>query len=219
MPLVTKFRSCCAIAFAAFLLSAPPARAEQVTHQFTGQLTTITDGSGGRLDLRSAFSLGDAVTLDYTIERDTPSSEQDTYTYGYTDGISQLSFSIGAWSGSGTPGYSLMTVTDNAPNPGNPANLYDQNSAQVQGGITAPDIAGSTLQSLTWTLDDVDGTVFASKAIPRVFPDLGVFEGKTFTVLLFSFSEFKSGYVMATLSGVTTPAQQASWGRLKALYR
>ena len=220
MPLATKLRfPFPALALAALLFAAGPARAEPVTHQFTGQLTTITDGSAGRLDLRSVFSLGQAVTLEYTIERDTPPTDEDPYTDGYTDGISQLSFSIGAWSGSGTPGYSRMTVTDNAPSPGNPAVLYDQNSVQILGGITAADIGGSALQSLTWTFDDVQGSVFTSKVIPRVFPDLGAFEGRTFTVLFFNFTELKSGYVMATLAGVTTPAQRASWGEVKASYR
>ena len=67
--------------------------------------------------------------------------------------------------------------------------------------------------------DDVDGTVFDSKVIPNVFPDLSLFEGRTLTVLVFDFTELKSGYVMATLAGVTTPAERASWGALKALYR
>jgi hypothetical protein len=218
MVLATRFRDRCALAFV-LLLVALPAGAEQVTHQFTGQLTTITDGSAGRLDLRSVFSLGQAVTLEYTIERGTSPTEHDPYTDAYTDGISALSFSIDAWSGSGTPIFSLMTVTDNAPSPGNPAIPYDQNSVQIQGGITAPEIGGSTLQSLNWTFDDVQGTVFDSKVIPNTFPDLAAFEGRTLTVLVFNFSELKSGYVMATLAGVTTPAQPSSWGQVKALYR
>jgi hypothetical protein len=61
--------------------------------------------------------------------------------------------------------------------------------------------------------------VFGSKAIPREFPDLDVFEGKTLTVLFFDFTQLKSGYVMATLAGVTTPAQATTWGGLKGLYR
>ena len=79
---------------------------------------------------------------------------------------------------------------------------------------------GSTqFQTLTSTLDDVNGTVFDSGVLPRVFPDLSVFEGKTATFLFLDFVQFKSGYVMATLSGVSTPAQATTWGGLKALYR
>jgi hypothetical protein len=55
--------------------------------------------------------------------------------------------------------------------------------------------------------------------IPRVFPDLGAIEGRTMTVLLFDFTQLKAGYVMATLAGVSTPAQAKTWGGVKALYR
>lgn len=216
MALVSNLRSCCALAVVALLLAAPRARAEPVTHRFTGQLTTITNGSGVSLDLTGVFTLGQAVTLEYTIERDTSPVPQDPYTSAYTDAITALAFSIETWSGSGTPGYSLTTVSDNAPSPGV---TYDQYSAQVQGGIAAPDIGGNTLQSLTWTFDDVQGTVFPSTVIPREFPGLGAFEGKTFTILFFNFSQLRAGYVMATLAGVSTPAQAATWGGLKALYR
>jgi hypothetical protein len=170
------------------------------------------------------FTLGQAVTLEYTIERDTPAVPQDPYTSAYTGAITALSVSIDTWSGSGTPAYSLTTVSDNVPSPGleTPqlqAATYDQYSAQVQGGITAPPLGEIQMQSMTWTFDDIQGTVFGSTAIPREFPDLAGFEGKTLTVLFIDFGTFRSGYVMATFSGVTTPAQAATWGGLKALYR
>ena len=216
MALVSTVHCRRALVVAALLLAAPGAQAEPVTHQFTGQLTTITNGSGTSLDLTGVFTLGQAVTLDYTIERDTPPVQQDPYTSAYTDAITSLAFSIDAWAGSGTPGYSITTVSDNVQTP---TVAYDQYSAQAQGGLVAPDIGGAAFQSLTWTLDDVQGTVFGSTVIPREFPGLGAFEGKTVTLLFFDFTQFKSGYVMATLAGVTTPAQAATWGGLKALYR
>jgi hypothetical protein len=208
----------------ALVLAAPPVQAEPVTHQFTGQLTTITNGSAGSLDLTGLFTLGQAVTLEYTIDRDTPPVQQDAYTSAYTDAITALAFSIETWSGSGTPTTSITTVVDNAPSPGlkfprTQGVEYDQYSAQVQGGIAAPPIGGSTLQSLTYTFDDVQGTVFGSTAIPRVFPDLGEFEGRTLTILLFDFTQLKAGYVMATLGAVSTPARATTWGGVKALYR
>jgi hypothetical protein len=218
MPLGTTVRFGLALGFVAILLAAPRAEAEPVTHRFTGQLTTITNGSGNSLDLTGLFTLGQAVTLDYTIERSTAAVPQDAHTSAYTDAIMALAFSIDAWSGSGTPATSITTVTDNAPSPG-PGAPYDQYSAQVQGGIAAPDIGGSTLQSLTYTFDDVQGTIFDSTVIPRVFPDLGAIEGRTMTVLLFDFTQLKAGYVMATLAGVSTPAQAKTWGGVKALYR
>jgi hypothetical protein len=97
--------------------------------------------------------------------------------------------------------------------------VYDEYSAQVQGGIAADPLGNTMLSSLTYTFDDVQGTVFNSTVIPRVFPDLGAFEGKTFTVLIFDYDQLKAGYVMATLAGVTTPTQPSTWGRLKGLYR
>jgi len=217
MALVTRFRRPHALALLALVFAAPGARAETVTHQFSGQITTITNGSGVTADLTGLFTMGQAVTLEYTIERNTPASPQDPYTSGYTGAITSLSFSIGSWSGSGTPAYSLTTVVDNEPSP--VSGVYDQYSAQVQGGISAPALGTASLTSLTYTFDDVQGTVLNSTAIPSVFPDLALFEGKTLTVLLFDTGQFKSGYVMATLAGGSTPTEARTWGRLKALYR
>jgi len=211
MALVSSCRFRGTLVLAALLLAVPRAQAELVTHQFTGQLTTVTDGSGVTADLTGLFTVGQAVTFEYTIERTTPPVPQDPYTSGYTDALTALSFTIGSWSGSGTPDYSFTTVVDNAP--------YDQYSAQVQGGISADPLGNTMLSSLTYTFDDVQGTVFNSTEIPSVFPDLGAFEGKTFTVLIFDFDQLKAGYVMATLAGATTQTQSTTWGRLRALYR
>ena len=214
VPSVRHFR---ALALVAVVLAAPQAWAETVTYHFTGQLTTITNGSGGTADLTGIFSLGQPVTLEYTIERSTPAEPQDPHTSGYTGAITALSFSIGSWSGSGTPGYSFTTVLNDEPSP--VSGVYDEYSAQVQGGISAPPIGNAQLTSLTYTFDDVQGTVFNSTAIPGVFPDLSSFEGKTLTVLLLDMSTFKSGYVMATFDGGSTPTEPGTWGRLKSLYR
>jgi hypothetical protein len=217
MALVTNFRFRRALVLVALVLAPPRARAETVTHQFTGQITTITNGSGFTADLTGLFTIGQPVTLEYTIERDTAAEPQDPYTSGYTGALTALSFSIGSWSGTGTPSTSFTTVVDNEPFPG--AGVYDQYSAQVMGGISAPPIGTAMLTSLTYTFDDVQASVFNSTAIPREFPDLGMFEGKTFTVLLFDNGQFRPGHVMATLAGVTTPTQPGTWGRLKTLYR
>jgi len=223
-PLLARVSGLRALVFLALMLAAPQAQAELVTHQFTGQLTTVTNGSGVTLDLTGLFTLGQAVTFEYTIERDTPADVQDPYTSAYTGAVTALAFSIESWSGSGAPDYSLTTVKDNAPSPapGAPRTLavaYDQYSGQVQGGISAPPVGDAMLQSLTYTFDDVQGTVFNSTVIPRVFPDLGEFEGKTLTILFFDFTQLKSGYVMATLAGGLTPTQATTWGGLKALHR
>jgi len=219
MTLVPTVRSRFAFGILALLLVALPAQAEEVTHQFTGQLTTVTNGSGLSADLTGLFTLGQAVTFEYTIERNTPGVPQDPYVSGYTGALTNFAFTIGGWGGSGTPDYSFTTVTDNEPSPGNPSIQYDQYSAQIQGGITAPTLGNTMLQSMTYTLDDIEGGVFASQAIPRTFPELGVFDGKTFTVLFFDFTQLRSGYVMATLNGVATPAHPTTWGGLKGLYR
>lgn len=217
MSLVSHVRHYRALGFMALMLAAPQAQAETVTHQFTGTLTTVTDGSGVTADLRSLFSLGQAVTLEYTIERTTPAEPQDAYTSGYTGAITSLSFTIGSWSGTGTPAYSFTTVTNDHPFTGTPP--YDQYSGQIQGGITADPLGNTMLSSLTYTFDDVNASVFNSTAIPNVFPNLSGFEGKTFTVLIFDLNQLKAGYVMATLGGVTTPTQAGTWGRMKGLYR
>jgi len=212
-----KLASPVSLVVLALALLAPRAQAETVTHQFTGHITTITNGSGGSTaDLTGLFTMGEAVTLEYTIERSTTPEPQDPHTSGYTGALTALSFSIGSWSGSGTPGYSFTTVLDNEPSP--VSGVYDEYSAQVQGGIDAPPIGDAQLTSLTYTFDDVQGTVFNSTAIPAVFPDLSQFEGKTLTVLLFDMGTFKSGYVMATFDSGSTPTEPSTWGRLKGLY-
>jgi len=61
MSLASNFRSRCALVFVALALAAPPAHAELVTHTFTGQLTTITNGSGVTADLTGRVKAGELV--------------------------------------------------------------------------------------------------------------------------------------------------------------
>jgi hypothetical protein len=201
----------CAVLLLAF---ASTCGAEPVTHQFTGQITSF----GGSLDLSALFSIGDAVTLDCTVERSTTPEPQDAYVTAYTNPVTMVAFTVGSWSGGGAPASSNATVTNNAPSPGQPGVFYDQWSWNEL-GVTAPPLGSVNLQTLTSTLDDIEGTVFDSGAIPRAFPALGAFDGKTATFLLIDFSSFKSGYFMATLSGVSTPARPTTWGGIKGLYR
>lgn len=204
-------RAGAALALLAAVLFAPVALAEPVTYQFTGQVTTL----GGPLDLSGLFSLGQAVTLDVTVERATAGVPQDAFVTAYTDAVTQVAFTVGSWSGGGAPASSNTTVTNDAPSG---ATHYDQFSWNAL-GLTAPPLGTVMFQTLTSTFDDVDGTVFDSGVLPRTFPALGVFEGKTATFLVIDFGTFQSGYVMATLDGVSTPAPVATWGGVKALYR
>ena len=196
------------------VLAASRAGAEPVTHQFTGQITSF----GGSLDLSAFFSIGDAVTLDCTVERSTTPEPQDAYVTAYTNPVTMVTFTVGSWSGGSAPASSGATVTNNAPSPGQPGVNYDQWYWNAT-GVTAPPLGNVNLQILSSTLDDIEGTVFDSGAIPRVFPALGVFDGKTATFLMIDFSTFQSGFFMATLSGVTTPARGTTWGGIKDLYR
>jgi hypothetical protein len=192
-----------------------------VTHHFTGQVTSRTTGGSGTLDLTSVFPLGQAVTLDCTIEVSTPPATQDAYTASYNNAATALSFTVGSWSGSGTPPSTLTTVTNDQPSAfkyPHTAAAYDQYSVQAQ-GIVAPPLGDVNLVSLTYTLDDVQGTVFGSTALPGVFPDLAAFEGKTLTILVIDFVQFKSGYVQSTLQNVVTPALPSTWGAIKGMYR
>ena len=204
-------RACAALAL---LFLASQAGAEPVTHQFAGQITTL----GGSLDLSGVFSIGQPVTLDCTVERDTPGVPQDAYVTAYTNPVTMVAFTIGSWSGGSAPSSSNATVTNDAPSPAPPSVIYDQWSWNAL-GVTAAPLGNLMLSSLTSTLDDIEGTVFDSGAIPRVFPALGAFEGRTATFLLINLSTFQSGYVMATLANVSTPAEGKTWGGIKALYR
>jgi hypothetical protein len=197
------------------VLSVTRAGAEPVTHQFTGQITSF----GGSLNLSSLFSIGDAVAVEYTIERSTTPEPQDAYVTAYTNPLTNVSFTVGTWSGGSAPASSGATVTNNAPSPGQPGVFYDQWYWNAS-GVSAPPVGGTVhLQTVTSTLDDIEGTVFGSGDIPRVFPALNVFDGKTATFLMIDYGSFQSGYFMATLSGVSTPARGTSWGGIKALYR
>jgi hypothetical protein len=208
-----------ALVLVALVSAAPRAEALPVTHQFTGTLTTITDGSGVTLDLRGVFTMGAPVTLDVTFERDTPPVIQDAYVTAYVNPITNIDFSISSWSGSGAPGSSNATVTNNAPSPGLTLGVnYDQFSWNAL-GVVAPPLATALIQSMTSTLDDIQGTVFDSGALPSGFSNLSAFDGKTATFLLFDFTQLRSGYVMATLASVSTPAVPSTWGGIKALYR
>jgi hypothetical protein len=210
-----------AVAFLATLFLVPAASAEPVTHQFTGTVTYRTTGGPTTLDLTSVFPLGTAATLYCTIERSTPPSSEDAYTATYTDAVTHLSFSIDTWGGSGTPPSTTTTVTNDQPSPlKGPQTLaaYDQYSAQVS-GLSAPPLGDIQLVSLTYTFDDVQGTVFDSTVLPRVFPDMSAWEGKTLTILVISNTQFKTGYLMATLDNVSTPALPTSWGAIKGMYR
>lgn len=205
---------CVRSAVLVLLLSAAAAQAEPVTHQFTGQITSF----GGALNLSSLFSIGDAVTLDCTVERSTTPEPQDPYVTAYTNPVTMVAFTVGSWSGGSAPASSGATVTNNAPSPGQPGVNYDQWYWNAQ-GVSAPVLGNVHLSTISSTLDDIEGTVFDSGAIPRVFPALGVFDGKTATFLMIDYSTFQSGYFFVTLAGVSTPAQGTSWGGIKALYR
>ena len=194
----------------AFLV-APRAHAEPVTHRFVGQVTTL----GGPLDLSGLFPLGQAVTLDCTVERTTTGVPQDAYVTAYTDPVTAVAFTIGSWSGGSAPSSSNATVTNDSPFQ---SVNYDQWSWNAL-GVTAPPLGAVMFQTVTSTLDDIEGTVFDSGAIPRVFPGLGGFEGKTATFLFFDFGSLQSGFVMATLSDVSTPARGTTWGGIRAQYR
>jgi hypothetical protein len=205
---------CVRSAVLVLLLSAAAAQAEPVTHQFTGQITSF----GGALNLSSLFSIGDPVTLDCTVERSTTPEPQDPYVTAYTNPVTMVAFTVGSWSGGSAPASSGATVTNNAPSPGQPGVNYDQWYWNAQ-GVSAPVLGNVHLSTISSTLDDIEGTVFDSGAIPRVFPALGVFDGKTATFLMIDYSTFQSGYFFVTLAGVSTPAQGTSWGGIKALYR
>src|SRR3982751_5179503 len=102
----TSLRRACAVLLLS--LFALPAAAEPVTHQFAGQVTSFT----GPLDLSSVFSLGQAVTIECTVERATTAEPQDAYVTAYTNPVTMLTFTIGSWSGGGTPSISNATVTN-----------------------------------------------------------------------------------------------------------
>jgi hypothetical protein len=89
----SSLRRACAVLVLLFVASR--AGAEPVTHQFTGQISSF----GGTLDLSGLFSIGDAVTLDCTVERATTPEPQDAYVTAYTNPVTMVTFTVGSWSG------------------------------------------------------------------------------------------------------------------------
>jgi hypothetical protein len=83
--------TCAALVLLPTVLVVPPAAAEPVTHHFVGTVTTL----GGTLDLSGLFALGQAVTLDCTVERATTPVAQDAYVTAYTDPVTMVAFTIG----------------------------------------------------------------------------------------------------------------------------
>lgn len=223
--------------FASFLVAACalsallsiPAGAEIVQHTYSGVVTTVTNGSGGSLDLTGTFSAGQPVMIAISIERTIHGIPYENGGTIYLSAITGWTFSIGSYvCPPGPNSLSGTIVGNNLPSPPVAANLtmadavtavadyFDQN---IPGPLHSPMIGNAVSQYLRVDLVDSEATVFADEQIPSVMPDLSEFESKTWSLSFYDAGLNKTGKVSGTLLSDATPASSSTWGRIKAEYR
>jgi hypothetical protein len=78
---------------------------------------------------------------------------------------------------------------------------------------------GASVIEVVVGLGDLDGTAFDSTALPRLLPDLTVFEDKGAVLYVRPVGEGNFGSVTCSITGETTPVRAASWGSVKGRYR
>ncbi|MGH7724624.1 MAG: hypothetical protein ACREOU_04275 [Candidatus Eiseniibacteriota bacterium] len=198
-----------------------PAAAELVQHTYTGTVNTVTDGTGGTVDMTGTFSNGQSVTFVMTLERSTGGFKGEGGTL-YLNAVTAFTFSIGSYNGTlGVANQSNNLVTDDYdanPGPaaapaGTPADFYfwqipSPNSAMVN-GASPVDIEVNMM--------DAEATQFSNEQLPRVMPDMADFESTQWGMVFINGSSY--GIVGGVLGGVSTPVNASTWGRIKAGYR
>lgn len=196
-------------------LSAPAVFAEPVTYHLTGTVISVSDGTAGTLDLTGTFSVSAPVTLDITVQRSSVPVTTDNIAYVYVNAGTALLLTIGSYSVTGAT-VNVIAVVNDQPNGGGP-NLDE--FSYIADGLVAPPLGTNTGAELSLTLDDLNGVALSSGALPRPMPDMSNWSSKTFGLAFVSSISSNVGTVLGTFGAVTTPAQGASWGRIKADYR
>jgi len=205
------------------VLFAIPASAEPVTYHFTGTVTFVTDGTFGSYDLRGQFANGQAVTMDMTVERATTGSQSLPYLTTYANPVTDLAATIGTYVFTGTNPFGSIGVVNDGPNaPIGPATngsaFFDEFYGIFQ-GLEGNPIGTANLSDINFTFADAEGTALSDQMLPRIFPAMTNFETKQMVVSWVAPPTFVQGTVEIDFSGVSTPAQGTSWGRVKNLYR
>lgn len=201
--------------FLALVLVAGAARAEPVTHTFTGTVAAVTNGTNGSLDLTGTFHVAQEFRVDCTIERGTPPFNVTSTQSSYQDPATSLTALVGSFVVSGANTTLAAVVNDQ---PGPPLGAYDRYVVQADGMLATP-VGNASLSSLIIDLADDDAIVFGSTALPREFPPALDFETRSVLFTFYDGTTGAFGSVTGTIGDVTTPALPLSWGALRARYR
>lgn len=163
----------------------PRTQAATVTYVFTGSIDTATTYSNKNLlatdQIQGTFTYD---TSEITPESmgSAPSTFTILYNYGgQTDQNVSFSFTIGGYTGapSNNPYFPGVVVGDDesAIPPAHGSDFF-----KVQGYTSSNDIGGVHIDSFSLVLEDTDGAVFSSGALPLVLPALASFESATITM-------------------------------------
>lgn len=175
-----------AVLAAVLVASAVPASAAPVTFAFTGVVNAFVGST-----LIGPFSLGDAVTGNYTFESTMTDLDPSTE-FGFYGPLSALNFTIGSYVGtlSGGGGISIRNGVVDEYRP----------SASVSGAM----VAGLSPSLFQFSFGNFSGTGLSSDALPLTPPSLANF-ASTNGILLFNDTN-RVGFQVTSLTAVPEPA-------------
>jgi hypothetical protein len=147
---------------AALLLAlATPAGAATITVTFTGTVDFVTPSISS-----GPFQAGDPISGSFQIDSTTPDGEADPDEGSYEGAISNLTFSIGDYDGTGSGENELHMRNGEG---------FNVDNFFVSSDFTGPDVAGFPPFHFLFNLGDTDNTIFTSDDIPTSL-DLADFE-------------------------------------------
>jgi hypothetical protein len=137
------------------------ASAATITVTFTGEIDFVTPAISS-----GPFQVGDPISGSFQIDATTPDGEADPDEGSYEGAISNLTFSIGDYDGTGS-GENELHMRNGAG--------FNVDNFFVSSDFTGPDVAGFPPFHFLLNLGDSDNSVFSSDEIPASL-DLADFE-------------------------------------------
>ena len=193
------------------------AAAERVQHTFTGVVTSVTDGTGGTVDLTGTFAIGQTFTLVTMIERETNGNVFTPGELFYLDAVTQWSLVIGPYTRVPGPAVNLSGIGLWNDVTGLNGEDYDRYELTIPQPYALP-VNNAIPSWIVLNLADADATALVDDSLPREFPDIANFETATWRVDFHDSGLQLGGGIGGTLSGVSTPAAVTTWGRMKSQY-
>lgn len=146
------------------------ARAGLVTVEIGGTVTSVDEA------LSSQFAVGDSLSAVYTFESTTAARSGSTSNFAVFDALTQLGFSIGAYTGL-TYGAPEIQVDNDVPRTG--ADRYGV-VARSSDGLVGDPVNDIPLTAFGFRLDDSTGTVFSDALILPTSLNLADFDSNAF---------------------------------------